>query len=113
MEPAAPQPEEEEEAEVYNPPPEEVVDEEQPVPEVINEVPNNVAPVVATTVAPVSQEEAPKKSYASIVGFSKATSSYLNSICCSCTCACSWDDTVSVIILFILYALQFCACVLF
>ncbi|RCV06471.1 hypothetical protein SETIT_1G165100v2 [Setaria italica] len=67
VEPAAPQPEEEEEAEVYNPPPEEVVDEEQPVPEVINEVPNNVAPVVATTVAPVSQEEAPKKSYASIV----------------------------------------------
>ncbi|CAL4887775.1 unnamed protein product [Urochloa decumbens] len=67
VEPAAPQPEEEEEAEVYNPPPEEVMDEEQPVPEVINEVPNNVAPVVATTVAPVSQEEAPKKSYASIV----------------------------------------------
>ncbi|CAD6250960.1 unnamed protein product [Miscanthus lutarioriparius] len=62
-----PQPEEEDEAEVYNPPPEEVVDEEQPVPEVINEVPNNVAPVVATTVAPVLQEEAPKKSYASIV----------------------------------------------
>ncbi|KAK3157993.1 hypothetical protein QOZ80_2AG0131420 [Eleusine coracana subsp. coracana] len=59
------QPEEEEE--VYNPPPEEAVEEEQPVPEVINEVPNNVAPVVATTVAPVSQEEAPKKSYASIV----------------------------------------------
>ncbi|KAF8686168.1 hypothetical protein HU200_043641 [Digitaria exilis] len=66
VEPAVPQPEEEE-AEVYNPPPEEVMDEEQPVPEVINEVPNNVAPVVATTVAPVSQEEAPKKSYASIV----------------------------------------------
>ncbi|WVZ75328.1 hypothetical protein U9M48_023395 [Paspalum notatum var. saurae] len=61
------QAEEEEEAEVYNPPPEEVVDEEQPVPEVINEVPNNVAPVVATAVAPVSQEEVPKKSYASIV----------------------------------------------
>jgi len=65
-----PQPEEDE-AEVYNPPPEEVVDEEQPVPEVINEVPNNVAPVVATTVAPVLLEEAPKKSYASIVGFQK------------------------------------------
>lgn len=61
------QPDEEEEAEVYNPPPEEVVDEEQPVPEVINEVPNNVAPVVATAVAPVSQEDVPKKSYASIV----------------------------------------------
>ncbi|XP_062219086.1 nuclear transport factor 2-like [Phragmites australis] len=61
------QPEEEEEEEVYNPPPEEAMDEEQPVPEVINEVPTNVAPAVATTVAPVPQEEAPKKSYASIV----------------------------------------------
>ncbi|KAG8070729.1 hypothetical protein GUJ93_ZPchr0006g43799 [Zizania palustris] len=60
------QPEEEEE--VYNPPLEvEAVDEEQPVPEVINEIPNNVVPVVATTAAPVSHEEAPKKSYASIV----------------------------------------------
>jgi Ras GTPase-activating protein-binding protein 1 len=71
VEPAAPQPDEEDEAEVYNPPPEEVVDDEQPIPEVINEVPNNVAPVVATTVASVLQEEAPKKSYASIVGFQK------------------------------------------
>ncbi|XP_020407264.1 nuclear transport factor 2 isoform X1 [Zea mays] len=69
-----PQPEEEEEAEVYDPPPEEVVDEEQPVPEVINEVPNNVAAVLATTVAPVLQEEAPKKSYASIVKVMKEVS---------------------------------------
>lgn len=65
------QPEEEEE--VYNPPPEDVqeaaVHEEQPVPEVIDEIPNNVAIVMMTTVAPVSHEEAPKKSYASIVGF--------------------------------------------
>ncbi|KAL6899058.1 hypothetical protein ACP4OV_005716 [Aristida adscensionis] len=61
---APPQPEEEEE--VYNPPVEEAVDEES-VPEVINEVPNNVTPVTTTTAAPVSQEEAPKKSYASIV----------------------------------------------
>ncbi|KAL6634293.1 hypothetical protein ACP70R_026964 [Stipagrostis hirtigluma subsp. patula] len=68
------QPEEEEE-EVYNPPTEEAVDEEQPVPEVINEVPNNVAPAVATTVAPVSQEEAPKKSYASIVKVMKEVTS--------------------------------------
>lgn len=67
MDRSLPQPEEDE-AEVYNPPQEEVVDEEQPVAEVINEVPNNVAPVVATTVASVLQEEAPKKSYASIVG---------------------------------------------
>ena len=79
MDRSPPQPEEEGEAEVYNPPPEEVVDEEQPVPEVINEVPNNVAPVVATTVAPVFQEEAPKKSYASIVGFQKQLPHVLNS----------------------------------
>lgn len=61
----------EEEEEVYNPPLEEVeggaVEEEQSVPEVINEVPNNVVPVVAPAAAPVSHEEAPKKSYASIV----------------------------------------------
>jgi Ras GTPase-activating protein-binding protein 1 len=67
----------EEEEEVYNPPLEEVeggaVEEEQSVPEVINEVPNNVVPVVAPADAPVSHEEAPKKSYASIVGFTKAT----------------------------------------
>ncbi|KAF0932080.1 hypothetical protein E2562_007878 [Oryza meyeriana var. granulata] len=61
----------EEEEEVYNPPLEEVegvaVDEEQSVPEVINVVPNNVVPAVATPAAPASHEEAPKKSYASIV----------------------------------------------
>lgn len=60
-------PEEEEEVEGG------AVEEEQSVPEVINEVPNNVVPVVAPAAAPVSHEEAPKKSYASIVGFSKAT----------------------------------------
>jgi hypothetical protein len=45
--------------------------EETPVPEVINEVPNNVgvAPPISSPSAP--PEEAPKKSYASIVGFQK------------------------------------------
>jgi hypothetical protein len=81
VEPAPLQPEEEEE--VYNPPPEEVVEEEQPVPEVNNEVPNNVAPVMATTVTSMSQEEAPKKSYASIVGFQKHRPQVLNCLCCS------------------------------
>uniref|UniRef100_A0A0E0K018 NTF2 domain-containing protein n=1 Tax=Oryza punctata TaxID=4537 RepID=A0A0E0K018_ORYPU len=61
----------EEEEEVYNPPLDEVeggaVEEEQSVPEVINEVPNNVVSVVAPAAAPVPHEEAPKKSYASIV----------------------------------------------
>jgi hypothetical protein len=73
-----------EEEEVYNPPLEEAVEEEQPVPEVNNEVLNNVAPVTATTVTPVPQEEAPKKSYASIVGFQKQLPQVLNCICCTC-----------------------------
>jgi len=42
---------------------------ETPVAEVINEVPNNVAVAAPTLSPPVSIEEAPKKSYASIVGF--------------------------------------------
>uniref|UniRef100_A0A0E0KPH6 NTF2 domain-containing protein n=1 Tax=Oryza punctata TaxID=4537 RepID=A0A0E0KPH6_ORYPU len=62
---------------VYNPPnnTEGPVVEETPIPEVIDEVPNNVAvamptpsaPAPALAPAPVPQEEAPKKSYASIV----------------------------------------------
>jgi hypothetical protein len=83
VEPAPLPPEDEEE--IYNPLPEESVEEEQPVPEVIDEVPNNVAPVAATTVTPVSQEEAPKKSYASIVGFQNQLPQVLNCISCSCT----------------------------
>ncbi|TVU13843.1 hypothetical protein EJB05_37274 [Eragrostis curvula] len=57
------------EPEVYNPPndaPEPVV-EETPVPEVINEVPNNTAVAAPSSAPPVPLEEAPKKSYASIV----------------------------------------------
>nr|CAH66639.1 OSIGBa0140A01.7 [Oryza sativa] len=61
--------------EVYNPPnnTEGPVVEETPIPEVIDEVPNNVAVAMPTpsapapAPAPVPQEEAPKKSYASIV----------------------------------------------
>jgi hypothetical protein len=83
VEPAPLQPEDEEE--VYNPPPEESVEEEQPVPEVVNEVPNNVAPMAVTTVTPVTKEEAPKKSYASIVGFQNQLPQVLNCISCSCT----------------------------
>ena len=45
--------------------------EETPVPEVINEVPNNVAVAPPISSPPVPLEEAPKKSYASIVGFQK------------------------------------------
>lgn len=61
--------------EVYNPPnnTEGPVVEETPIPEVIDEVPNNVAVAMPTppapAPAPVPQEEAPKKSYASIVSF--------------------------------------------
>lgn len=57
--------------EIYNSPAVDVqgaaVDEEQPVPEVVDEVPNNVAPVTAATASPIPHEGAPKKSYASIV----------------------------------------------
>ncbi|KAL6652949.1 hypothetical protein ACP70R_011876 [Stipagrostis hirtigluma subsp. patula] len=68
----APHPQEEEdlnEAEVYNPPndAEPPVLEETPVPEAINEVPNNAAVVTQSSASPVPREEAPKKSYASIV----------------------------------------------
>lgn len=58
--------------EVYNPPndAEKPVVEETPVPEVINEVLNNVAAAPPIS-SPVPLEEAPKKSYASIVGFQK------------------------------------------
>ena len=49
------------EKEVYNPPAEDVkgaaVVEEQAVPEAIDEVPDNVAPVTATTATPIPQED--------------------------------------------------------
>lgn len=68
----APQPKEEEELngeEVYNPPNnvEKPAVEETPVPEVIKEVQNNVAVAAPSSSPPVPLEEAPKKSYASIV----------------------------------------------
>ncbi|KAJ1270507.1 hypothetical protein BS78_06G057100 [Paspalum vaginatum] len=55
--------------EVYTPPNEveKCVVEETPVPEVVNEVPNNVAVAAPSSSTPVPPEEAPKKSYASIV----------------------------------------------
>ncbi|KAL6851411.1 hypothetical protein ACP4OV_020344 [Aristida adscensionis] len=57
------------EPEVYNPPneAETPVLEETPVPEVINEVPSNAAVVTQSSASPIPVEEAPKKSYASIV----------------------------------------------
>jgi len=57
--------------EVYNPPNdvEKPVVKETLVTEVINEVPNNVAVAAPSSSPPVPIEEAPKKSYASIVGF--------------------------------------------
>ncbi|XP_037477575.1 nuclear transport factor 2-like [Triticum urartu] len=60
--------------EVYNPPNdvEVPVVEETPVPEVIDEVPNNVAASIPVSAPPVPHEEAPKKSYASIVKVMKA-----------------------------------------
>ncbi|KAL5216773.1 hypothetical protein ABZP36_008174 [Zizania latifolia] len=68
---SAPHPQEanQNEEEVYNPPnkAEGAVEEEMQVPEVIDEVPNNVAVATPNPSAPVLQEEAPKKSYASIV----------------------------------------------
>jgi hypothetical protein len=56
---------------VYNPPNEVEVPvvEEIPVAEVIDEVPNNVPASVPVSAPPVPQEDAPKKSYASIVRF--------------------------------------------
>ncbi|XP_062184813.1 nuclear transport factor 2-like [Phragmites australis] len=68
----APHPQEEVDLneEVYNPPPndtEEPVLEETPAPEVINEVPNNPAVPTPSSAPTVPLEEAPKKSYASIV----------------------------------------------
>ncbi|XP_062225410.1 nuclear transport factor 2-like isoform X2 [Phragmites australis] len=69
----APHPQEEldlNEEEVYNPPQndaEEPVLEETPVPEVINEVPNTAAVATPSSAPTVPLEEAPKKSYASIV----------------------------------------------
>ncbi|MQL77427.1 hypothetical protein Taro_009841, partial [Colocasia esculenta] len=70
--PMAPPVEEEEEVnveEVYNPSDNEegsVVDEEAPASEMVDEVPNNSQAVVDSSPA-TAQEEAPKKSYASIV----------------------------------------------
>jgi hypothetical protein len=69
--PAA-QPQEDEgtkEPEVYNPPndAQEPVVQETLVPEVIDAVPNGAAVTVLSSVPPVPTEEAPKKSYASIV----------------------------------------------
>jgi hypothetical protein len=72
-EPAPPVQEEEDlnGEEVYNPPieVEKPVVKETLVAEVINEVPNNVAVAAPSSSPPVPTEEAPKKSYASIVGF--------------------------------------------
>ncbi|CAN6227752.1 unnamed protein product [Urochloa humidicola] len=76
-EPAAPPPQKEEDSngeEVYNPPNnvEKPVVDEAPVPEVIiKEVPNNVPAAVPSPSPPVPLEEAPKKSYASIVKITK------------------------------------------
>ncbi|KAM0877714.1 hypothetical protein ACQ4PT_035321 [Festuca glaucescens] len=69
-----PHEEEDPKEEVYNPPNEVEVPvvEEIPVAEVIDEVPNNVAASVPVSAPPVPQEEAPKKSYASIVKVMKA-----------------------------------------
>ncbi|KAM3386530.1 hypothetical protein ACQJBY_009855 [Aegilops geniculata] len=66
--------EEDPKEEVYNPPNETEVPvvEETPVPEVIDEVPNNVAASIPVSAPPVPHEEAPKKSYASIVKVMKA-----------------------------------------
>lgn len=67
------QPQEEEEVneeEVYNPSGNEdgsVVEEEAPVDEVIDEIPNSSQEVLADSNSSMVQEEAPKKSYASIV----------------------------------------------
>lgn len=68
--------------EIYSPPDdvEKHVVEETPVPEVINEVPNNVAAAAPSSSPPAPVEEAPKKSYASIVGFRKLFSSLHHSI---------------------------------
>lgn len=57
------------------------VEEEQPVQEVIDEVTNNVAPMMTTTAMPIPQGGAPKKSYASIVGLQKQLIQILNCIC--------------------------------
>uniref|UniRef100_A0A0D9W3Z3 NTF2 domain-containing protein n=1 Tax=Leersia perrieri TaxID=77586 RepID=A0A0D9W3Z3_9ORYZ len=54
--------------------------EETPIPEVINEVPNNVAVTVPTPSAPVPQGEAPKKSYASIVKVMKEVPPQISAI---------------------------------
>nr|CAD1820260.1 unnamed protein product [Ananas comosus var. bracteatus] len=62
--------EEENEEEVYDPSDNEaepVVEEEAPVAEVIDEPPNSSQAVVADSSAPAPHDEAPKKSYASIV----------------------------------------------
>ncbi|KAI5015718.1 hypothetical protein ZWY2020_057108 [Hordeum vulgare] len=73
---SVPRPNEEDDPkeEVYNPPNEAEVPvvEETPVPEVIDEVPNNVATSIPVSSPPVPHEEAPKKSYASIVKVMKA-----------------------------------------
>ena len=54
--------------EVYNPSDNgEVVEEEEPMGEVINEAPNTCQTAVVESRAVTTQEELPKKSYASIV----------------------------------------------
>jgi hypothetical protein len=74
----ATQPQEEEgtiELEVYNPPSDaqEPVVEETPAPEVIDVMPNSAAVAAPSSTPPVPVEEAPKKSYASIVSFNRLT----------------------------------------
>uniref|UniRef100_J3LX25 RRM domain-containing protein n=2 Tax=Oryza brachyantha TaxID=4533 RepID=J3LX25_ORYBR len=68
--------------EAYNPPnnPEEPAVEETSIPEVIDEVPNNVAVATPSPPAPVPQEEAPKKSYASIVKVMKEAPPQISAI---------------------------------
>jgi hypothetical protein len=78
----APKPKEEEDLngeEVHNPPNhvEKPASEETPVPEVIKEVQNNVTVAAPSSSPPVPLEEAPKKSYASIVGFHQLFSCFL------------------------------------
>ncbi|CAL9046608.1 nuclear transport factor 2-like [Musa acuminata AAA Group] len=64
------------EVEVYNPSDNgEVVEEEEPMGEVINEAPNTCQTAVVESRAVTTQEELPKKSYASIVKILKGSSS--------------------------------------
>ena len=113
-EPNSSLPEEEEEAsveEVSNPSDNgegSVVEEEEPVGEVIDEAPNSLQAVISDAAAATVQEEAPKKSYASIVGvwferysdfysfcttFEKSFDSFVN----------DWTNTTGIYIYIILY----------